>query len=133
MIGELYLYHLPARGHQLLRCSADPWSLIFNLTKRLAAIACCVTVLSACGGHRLIDPAATATYIGDVVFHQTGFRPVDVRCPAGIPSTAGGRFTCHFTGPEGPYTAYLLIVKVHGHQAAFRLKTQPSSWPAPTR
>lgn len=105
---------------------------MFNLTKRLAAIACSVTFVSACGGHPAIDPAATANYISDVVFHQTGFRPVDVRCPSGISPSAGGRFTCHFTGPEGPYTAYLLIVKVQGRHAAFRLKTQPSSWPAPT-
>jgi hypothetical protein len=105
---------------------------MLNLAKRLAAIACSATFVSACGVHHAIDPAATAKYIGDVVFHQTGFRPVDVRCPSGIAPSTGGRFTCHFTGPEGPYTAYLLIVKVQGHQAAFRLKTQPSSWPPPT-
>jgi hypothetical protein len=54
--------------------------------KRLAALAGSVTLLSACGGHSAIDPAATANYIGDVVFQQTGFRPVDVRCPTGIPA-----------------------------------------------
>jgi Domain of unknown function (DUF4333) len=102
-----------------------------KLAKRLAAIVCSMTLLSACGGHHAIDPAATAKYVGEVVFRQTGFRPVDVRCPPGIPATAGGRFNCHFTGPEGPYTAYLRIVKLRGHRAAFRLETQPSSWPAP--
>ena len=84
---------------------------MFTLAKRLAAIACTLTLLSACGGHRAIEPGATAKYVGDVVFQQTGFRPVDVRCPSGIPATAGGRFNCHFTGPEGPYTEYLRIVK----------------------
>lgn len=96
-----------------------------------ALVACSTTLLSACGGRRHIDPSSTAKYIVDVVFQQTGFRPVDVRCPSGVPATTGGRFECHFTGPEGPYTAYLRIVKVQGSQAAFRLKTQPSSWPAP--
>jgi hypothetical protein len=38
---------------------------------------------------------------------------------------------CHFTGPEGPYTAYLRIVKVEGRHVAFQLDTQPLSWPAP--
>ena len=52
-----------------------------------------VTVLSACGGAGGIDPTATANYIDDVEFKQTGFRPVDVRCPSGIPATVGGRFT----------------------------------------
>ncbi|MGZ4233162.1 MAG: DUF4333 domain-containing protein [Solirubrobacteraceae bacterium] len=101
--------------------------------KRLAPIASCVTLLSACGGtaHHEIDPAGTANYIDNVVFQQTGFRATDVRCPTGIPATAGGRFNCHFTGPEGPYTAYLRIVSVHGRRVDYRLKTQPSSWPAP--
>jgi hypothetical protein len=100
--------------------------------KWLAAIAFAVTLLSACGGSNKIDPGTTAKYVGDVVSQQTGFRPVDVRCPSGVPANAGGRLNCHFTGPEGPYTAYLRIVKVEGRRVAFDLKTQPSSWPPPT-
>jgi hypothetical protein len=103
----------------------------WRLAKWLAAAGSGVTLLAACGGHHSIDPRATAKYVGDVVFQQTGFRAVDVRCPSGIPAAAGGRFRCHFTGPEGPYTAYLRIVKVHGGSAAFRVQTQPSSWPPP--
>jgi hypothetical protein len=99
---------------------------------RLAAVACAVTLLSACGGPAAIDPAATASYVADVVSQQTGFRPVDVRCPTGIAATPGGRFDCHFTGPEGPYTAYLRIVKVQGRRVVFRLDTRPSNWPAPS-
>jgi hypothetical protein len=102
------------------------------LLKRLAPVVCCAALLSACGGGRNeIDPVGTANYIGGVVFQQTGFRPTDVRCPTGIPATAGGRFNCHFTGPEGPYTAYLRIVNVDGRRVNYRLKTQPSNWPAP--
>jgi hypothetical protein len=100
--------------------------------KWLAAIAGAVPLLSACGGHAAIDAAATANYVGNVVSQQTGFRAVDIRCPSGIPATAGGRLKCHFTGPEGPYTAYLRIVKVEGRRVAFNLKTQPSSWPPAT-
>jgi hypothetical protein len=99
--------------------------------KRLLPLAACVALLSACGGQRAIDPATTASYVGDVVFQQTGFRPVDIQCPSGIAATAGGRLNCHFTGPEGAYTAYLRIVKVKGRHVAFQLDTQPSSWPAP--
>jgi hypothetical protein len=102
-----------------------------TLLKRLAATACPVVLLSACGGQAALDSGATAKYVDDFVFQKTGFRPVDVRCPSGVPATAGGRFDCHFTGPEGPYTAYLRIVKVQGRRAAFELNTQPSSWPAP--
>ncbi len=99
--------------------------------KRLAAIASPVLLLSACGGTAALDASATANYVDDFVFQKTGFRPVDVRCPNGVHPTAGGEFTCHFTGPEGPYTAYLRIVKAQGHRAAFDVDTQPSSWPAP--
>jgi hypothetical protein len=98
----------------------------------LAAALGAVILLAACGGTNRIQPAATANYIDGVVVHQTGFRPVDTQCPSGIPATPGGRFDCHFTGPEGPYTAYLRIVKVHGRRVVYRLETQPSSWPAPS-
>ena len=104
----------------------------FRRLAALVAVVASVTLLSACGGSGAIDPAVPMKYIDDVEFQQTGFRPVDVRCPSGIPARQGGRFNCHFTGPEGPYTAYLRIVKVHGHRAAFQLDSQPSSWPAPT-
>jgi hypothetical protein len=80
----------------------------------------------------VINPSAAAKYVTDLVFQQTGFRPVDVRCPPGVPAKAGGTFDCYFTGPEGPYTAYLRIVKVQGDQAAFTGKTQPSKWRPPT-
>jgi hypothetical protein len=100
--------------------------------KRLAAIACPVILLSACGGgSAALSSAATARYVDDFVFQKTGFRPVDVRCPRGVPASAGRRLNCHFTGPEGPYTAYLRIVQVQGRHAAFEVDTQPSSWPPP--
>jgi hypothetical protein len=99
--------------------------------KLLAAVAGCAILLSACGAQNKIDPTATGKYIRGVVFRQTGFRPTDVRCPSGIPARPGGRFDCHFTGPEGPYTAYLRIVNVHGRRVVYRLDTQPSSWPPP--
>jgi Domain of unknown function (DUF4333) len=108
--------------------------LRYHSLRRLAvlvALVGSVTLLSACGGTKALDPSVAMKYIDDVEFQQTGFRPVDVRCPSGIPARQGGRFNCHFTGPEGPYTAYLRIVKVHGHRAAFQLDTRPSSWPAP--
>jgi hypothetical protein len=100
--------------------------------KLTAVGACTATLLSACGGPAAIDPAATASTVDDFVFQHTGFRPTDVRCPPGIPATAGGRFDCHFTGLEGPYTAYLRIVNVHGRRVFYRMDTRPSNWQPPT-
>ena len=102
-----------------------------SLFKRLAPVVCCAALVSACGSHASIDPSATADYVEGFVYQHTGFRATDVRCPSGVPASAGGRFNCHFTGPEGPYTAYLRIVNVHGRQVNYRLKTQPSSWSPP--
>ncbi len=106
-------------------------SVATTLLKRLAPVVCCAALLSACGGHSSIDPGATAGYVEGFVYQHTGFRATDVRCPSGVPATAGGRFNCHFTGPEGPYTAYLRILNVKGRRVLFDVKTQPSSWPAP--
>jgi hypothetical protein len=100
--------------------------------KRLAPFACAVTLLSACGGSGVLDPVATGRFIDNFVFQQTGKHPADTQCPSGVPATVGGRLNCYFIGPEGPYTAYLRILNVHGRRVAFQLKTQPSSWPAPT-
>jgi hypothetical protein len=106
-------------------------SVATTLLKRLAPVVCCAALLSACGGHSSIDPGATAGYVEGFVYQHTGFRATDVRCPSGVPASAGGRFNCHFTGPEGPYTAYMRILNVKGRRVLFDVKTQPSSWPAP--
>jgi hypothetical protein len=87
-------------------------------------------LVTACG-QSVVKPNATEKYVSDLVFQQTGFRPVDVRCPSGVPAKEGGTLNCHFTGPEGPYTAYLRIVKVEGDRVAFTGRTQPSRWPPP--
>jgi hypothetical protein len=101
------------------------------LLKWLAPIACCATLLSACGDSASIDAGTTAKYVRTFVFQHTGFRAADVTCPSGVHATAGGRFKCHFTGPEGPYTAYVRILAVKGRRVDYWVKTQPSSWPAP--
>ena len=95
-------------------------SVATTLLKRLAPIACCAALLSACGGHASIDPGATAGYVEGFVYQHTGFRATDVRCPSGVPATAGGRFNCHFTGPEGPYTAYMRILRRQGPPSPVR-------------
>ena len=61
----------------------------------------------------------------NVVFNQTGFRPRDVRCPSGVEARVGGRFECRFTGPEGPYTAYMRITNVQGERVLFSVRTRP--------
>jgi hypothetical protein len=101
--------------------------------KSLAATAGSVILLAGCGSAAArIDRAATAKYIDTVVAHETGFHPADTRCPAGVPATVGDRFNCHFTGPEGPYTVYLRILRVKGRRVDYQMKSQPSSWAPPT-
>jgi hypothetical protein len=80
----------------------------------------------------VLDRAATVSFVNDFVLHRTGIRLLDTQCPADVPATVGGRLNCHFSGPEGPYTAYLRILSIHGRRVVFRVHTQPSSWPPPT-
>jgi hypothetical protein len=115
-----------------IRCLMTRVPFPTGALKRLAPIACAATLLSACGGSGVLDPAATVKFIDDFVVQHTGKHPVDTRCPSGIPATVGRRLNCHFIGPEGPYTAYLRIVTVDGRRVVFLVHTQPSSWPAPT-
>ena len=49
-----------------------------------------------------------------------------MRCPSGVPAKVGETFQCHFTGPEGPYTAYIRILKVEGEKAIDRIVTRPT-------
>jgi Domain of unknown function (DUF4333) len=99
--------------------------------RKLGAASVALALLGAgCGGN-VIRPGATAQYVANFVLAKTGFRATDVRCPSGVPAKAGTRFECHFTGPEGPYTAYMKIVSVRGTSVLFNAKTQPSSWPPP--
>ena len=43
---------------------------------------------------------------------QTDFKPTNVKCPYGVDAEVGQEFDCHFTGPDGAYTAHLKVTKV---------------------
>jgi hypothetical protein len=80
--------------------------------------------LAGCGS--TIKPDGAAKSVTDVVSHQTGFKPTDVKCPSGVDAKVGQEFDCHFTGPEGPYTAHLKVTKVNGDDVEFFIQTKPS-------
>ena len=71
-----------------------------------------------------VIPEAAAQTIVDVVSESTGFHPTDVECPSGIVATVGQQFECAFTGPEGPYTAYMQISKVDGTYLEYAITTR---------
>jgi hypothetical protein len=91
-----------------------------------SVIVCLAVLLAACG-KSTVRPHATEQTVADFVFKQTGFRATDVRCPSGIPAKVGSTFDCHFTGPEGPYTAHVRITSVHGQRATEDIVTRPSA------
>jgi hypothetical protein len=66
----------------------------------------------------------TAQTVSRAVYERSGFRPTDVSCPSGVPAKVGGRFQCHFTGPDGQYTAYLLITSVHGQRVIYNIQSR---------
>jgi hypothetical protein len=80
--------------------------------------------LAGCGS--TIKPDGAAKSVTDVVSHQTGFKPTDVKCPSGVDAKVGEEFDCHFTGPEGPYTAHLKITSVNGQDVGFDINSRRS-------
>jgi hypothetical protein len=81
--------------------------------------------VSGCG-KSTIKPNGAEKVVVDVVSGQTGFRPTDVRCPSGVEAKVGVTFDCHFTGPEGPYTARMRITKVQGERVLFSVRSRPA-------
>jgi hypothetical protein len=79
--------------------------------------------LTSCG--TTIKPDATAKFVTDNVAKKSGFTPKDVTCPDGIEAKEGVGFDCHFTGPDGPYTAHLTILKVNGADVSFQWTSKP--------
>jgi hypothetical protein len=71
-----------------------------------------------------IKPDGAAKSVTDLVSQQTGFNPTDVSCPSGEEAKVGVEFDCHFTGPDGPYTAHMKVTKVDGSDVVFDIKTQ---------
>jgi hypothetical protein len=89
-------------------------------------IGCVAVLLTGCG-KSTIRPEATARTVTDFVFQHTRFRPTDVRCPSGVPAKVGSTFDCHFTGPDGPYVAHVLITSVNGERATDYIVTRRSN------
>jgi uncharacterized lipoprotein len=90
------------------------------------AVCASVAVLQLAGCSSTIKPDTTAKTVTDFVSKQTGFKPTDVTCPSGVKAEVGSEFDCHFTGPEGPYTAHLKITKVDGEDVNFDIVTRRS-------
>lgn len=78
-------------------------------------------LLAGCGA--TIKPEGAAEQVVKVV-SKTGFKPTDVSCPSGVRAEVGTEFDCHFTGPDGDYTAHLKITKVNGDDVEFYIQSK---------
>src|ERR1700756_1190055 len=76
----------------------------------------------------MIMPEATANYVADFVANNSPakVRPTDVTCPSNVEAKVGGEFDCHFTGPDGKYTAHLKILSVVGTRVEYDVTTYRS-------
>jgi hypothetical protein len=81
-------------------------------------------VLVAACGQEVILAKPTEQVITKFVANKTGFHPTDVSCPSGVSAKAGGAFKCHFTGPDGKYTAYMTIRRVKGSRVDYDIQTR---------
>jgi hypothetical protein len=79
-------------------------------------------LISACG-KKVIIPAPTEKVVSRFVHQRTGIQPTNVHCPADVPAKVGGTFQCHFTAPDGKYTANMRIASVHGARVTYGIQT----------
>jgi hypothetical protein len=72
-----------------------------------------------------VVPEATANHVADYVakYSPAHVRPTDVTCPSGLEAKVGAEFDCHFTGPDGKYTAHLKIKGVEGTRIDYETNT----------
>jgi hypothetical protein len=91
-----------------------------------AAVLVSLAALLAACGKTTVKPDGAERAVINVVSGRTGFRPTDVRCPSGVEAKVGVTFECHFTGPEGPYTAHMRVTKVQDERVDFYVRTRPS-------
>jgi Domain of unknown function (DUF4333) len=88
----------------------------------LVVIAVLGVLVSGCGS--TIKPEGAAQSVVDVVSRETGFKPDDVTCPSGVDAEVGVEFDCHFTGPDGDYTAHMKVTKVEGENVEFYIESK---------
>lgn len=94
--------------------------------RRLGFVIGCSLVLLAGCGEGTIRADETEQTVTRFVAKQTAYRPTDVRCPSGESAEVGVKFQCHFTGPDGRYTAYLRALSVDGEKVVYRIVTRPT-------
>ena len=103
--------------------SAAP-AIIATLRQTRPLIVCLAALLLSACGQSQIKPRPSERTVADFVFTHTGFRPTDAQCPSGVPANVGGTFDCHFTGPDGRYTAHVRITSVKGQRAGYYITTR---------
>jgi hypothetical protein len=91
----------------------------------VAAIVLLVVPLQLAACSKTVKPDVTANFVADFVQNNTQakMRPTDVTCPSGIDAKVGTEFDCHFTGPDGKYTAHLKITKIDGEDVTYDIRT----------
>ena len=85
-------------------------------------VASLAMLLAGCGS--TIKPDRAAETVSDLISQKTGFKPTDMTCPSGVDAEVGKRFDCHFTGPDGDYTAHVEVTKVEGDDVSFNIESK---------
>jgi outer membrane murein-binding lipoprotein Lpp len=91
-------------------------------TALVVLVASLAMVLAGCGS--TIKPDRAAETVTDFVSKNTGFKPTDTKCPSDIDAKVGQKFDCHFTGPDGNYTAHVEVTKIDGEDVLFNIDSK---------
>jgi hypothetical protein len=74
-----------------------------------------------------IHAASAERIVAGFVAKHTGFHPRDVTCPPSTIPLVGHTLVCHFTGPDGRYTATMLITSANLGTIGYRITTKRTS------
>jgi hypothetical protein len=103
-----------------------PFAPLWNTAAMRAALVVLVAslamVVAGCGS--TIKPDRAAQTVTDFVAKNTGFKPTDTKCPSNVDAEVGKKFDCHFTGPDGNYTAHVEVTKVEGDDVMFQIESK---------
>lgn len=116
---------VPARAGQRFQChftGPDGKYIAYMTVARVRGSRVDYQIQTERVGHTINAAAAEKIVVGFVAKH-TGAQARDVRCPSGVIPLLGHTLTCHFTGPDGRYTASLVVTSVNGATIGYRIRT----------
>lgn len=117
---------VPAKVGQKLQChftGPDGKYVAYLVIKSVKGTRVNFQIQSQRVGQTVSSSSAEQALAAFVVKH-TGVHPRDVTCPSGFVPLLGHMLTCHFTAPDGKYTASMVVASAHKGAIGYQIQTR---------